>query len=100
MSEYKDRLCSVLNDVERLIEDEHDMVESFLRELFNLLFWKDYREGYVDMDTRYELIRLMDCYTKRKAGSDEWYGFDDRDRVYEVVGKVRGMIGIKEELPK
>ena len=56
MNEYKDRLYSVLNDVERIIEDEHDMVKLFLGELFNLLFWKDYREGYVDIDTRHELI--------------------------------------------
>lgn len=99
MSEYKDRLRSVLNDVERIIEDEHDMVESFLHELFKLLFWKDYCEGYVDLNTRYELIELIDCYTKRRAGNDEWYGFDDLDHVYKVVEKVRNMIGIKEDLP-
>lgn len=100
MNEYKDRLCSVLNDVERIIEDEHDMVKLFLRELFNLLFWKDYREGYVDLDTRYELIELVDYYTKRKSGDDEWYGFDDFDHVYSIISKVRNMIGIKEDLPK
>lgn len=100
MSEYKDRLHSVLDDVERIIEDEHDMVKLFLGELFNLLFWKDYREGYVDIDTRCELLGLIDCYTKRKSGSDEWYGFDDLDHVYSVISKVRNMIGIKEDLPK
>ncbi len=100
MNEYKDRLYSVLNDVERIIEDEHDMVKLFLGELFNLLFWKDYREGYVDIDTRHELIALIECYTKRKSGSDEWYGFNDLERVYGVISKVRSMIGIKEALPK
>lgn len=100
MNDYKNRLCSVLNDVERIIEDEHDMVSLFLGELFNLLFWKDYREGYVDLDTRHELMGLIDFYTKRKSGSDEWYGFDDLDHVYNVIGKVRKMIGIKEDLPK
>lgn len=100
MNEYKDRLYSVLNDVERIIEDEHDMVKLFLGELFNLLFWKDYREGYVDIDTRHELIALIECYTKRKSGSDEWYGFNDFERVYCVINKVRSMIGIKEALPK
>lgn len=100
MSEYKDRLRSVLDDVERIIEYEHDMVKPFLGDLFNLLFWKDYRAGYVDIDTRYELIGLIDCYTKRKSGDDEWYVFDDLDHVYSVINKVRSMIGIKEDLPK
>lgn len=100
MNEYKDWLRSVLDDVERIIEDEHDMVKLFLSELFNLLFWKDYRAGYVEIDTRYELIDLIDCYTKRKSESDEWYGFDDCDHVYSVISKVRNMIGLKEDLPK
>lgn len=100
LSEYKDRLLSVLDDVERIIEDEHEMVKLFLGELFNLLFWKDYRAGYVEIDTRHELIELIDCYTKRKSGCDEWYGFDDLNYVYSVISKVRNMIGLKEDLPK
>lgn len=100
MNEYKDRLSSILDDVEKIIEDEHERVQLFLQELFNLLFWKDFREGYVNLDTRYELIGLIDCYTKRKSGCDEWYGFDDLDYVYSVINKVRNMIGLKEDLPK
>lgn len=100
MNDYKDRLNSVLDDVARIIEDEHNMIKLFLGELFNLLFWKDYRAGYIDIGTIHELIGLIDHYTKRKSGDDEWYGFDDLGHVYSVIGRTRRMIGIEEDLPK
>lgn len=96
----EDRLHEIFNEIEDIVSNaDGDRVRLFLLDLFNLLFWKDSRAGYVDLDTRYELATLFDCYTKRRAGEDEWYSFDDRAHVYEVVSKVRKMIGIEEDLP-
>lgn len=100
MNEYRNRLNSILNDVECIIEDEHDMIKYFLLELFNLLFWKNYYEGYVDINTKYELVGLIDYYEKHKSGGDTWYSFTDVNHVNSIISKVRKAIGIKEDLPK
>lgn len=102
MNDYERRLQDVLDDVRQIIEDKDDRVKMFLIDIFNLLFWKNHIEGYVDPNTKYELAGLFDLYTEKISGCDTWYSFDskDMDHVYAVISKVRGMIGLKEDLLK
>jgi len=100
MDEYKCKLQSILDDVESIINDEHLTVKLFLHDLFNLLFWKDYKDGYVDYKTKHELIELLDHFKKVKSGSDEWHSFDDKDAVYAVIEKARKQLGLNEDLPR
>lgn len=97
--EYEERLESIISDVKEIIQDEHDSVHGFLMELFNLLFWKDYAEGYLTLEEEHELANLFNNYTKKKIGKDEWYSLDDIEEVREVIKKVRKKIGIQEKLP-
>ena len=100
---YKERLQNILDEVEEIIDDERYGMEHFLDDLFRLLFWKDGRCGYIDLETRQELANLFDCYTKKRVGSDVWWSFDyfnHEDHIYEVIEKVRKQIGLTEELPR
>jgi hypothetical protein len=101
---YKERLQNVLDEVEEIIDDERIGMEHFLHDLFRLLFWKEsWSGGYVNLETRCELIDLFDYYTKKRSGDDTWWSFDyfgNKDHIYEVIEKARKQIGLTEELPR
>lgn len=100
---YKERLQNVLDEVKGIIDDERYGMENFLNDLFRLLFWKDGRCGYVDLETTQELAGLLKFYTKKRSGCDVWWSFDyfnHEDHIYEVIEKVRKQIGLTEELPR
>lgn len=77
-----------------ILEDAAEHAEFLVRmgidEMFAMLFFKDYRESYVPLETRRELVNTILSYTN----DDDWSRFPHIDKTRELVNSVREKLGL------
>ena len=86
----------IVEKVEELLE-EQDINNQFLMEqFFNLLFWKDYKEGHVhpkDKDNIF--LEITKATRETNYDGEKSYRLDTKE-ILPFINKIRKQIGLKE----
>lgn len=81
MEELKEKISDLLEERKRL---ERSVINNF----FNILFWKNYNEGYIDVKDRHSILDEIE-----KATNGD---FLNAKKILPFVNKIRKQIGLKE----
>jgi len=81
--------------INNIIDNESLRVKTALREIFNLLFFKDFTAAHIDPTIISNLINLIDDYVVTGSKGEEYYNFKDINEVYNIIRDIRNTLDIK-----
>lgn len=80
--------------------DSHERVVSFLRAIFQMMFWKDYVDGHIPYETVQDVIELLDQYvSKTWDDGGHTYEFKDEKSAMQIIQTIRDQLNLQESLP-
>jgi len=78
------------------VVSKNDLDRMLLDDFLNLLFWKNYTEGYVDIKDRDNIFKEIRKATKTNDYGDGEYDSLDTNKILPFINKIRKQIGLKE----
>lgn len=90
-------------DKEKIIEEVKELLDKgqqgdrmLMSEFFNLLFWKDYKGGYVDIKDEDNIFEEIKEATEIEDYGDGEYPRLDVDKILPFINRLREQIGLLE----
>ena len=78
----------LINEIEELIEDNEMKNYSLMNSFFNILFWKNHSEGYLNINDKQNILKEIEKATKGE--------YLDTEKILPSINKIRKQIGLKE----
>lgn len=88
----------LIESIKSLIDTSEFHKRYVLDNFLNILFWKDYSEGYISSELKKEIFRLTE--TVKVEGGDESYIVWDTEKGMEIANKIREKIGLPKLINK
>lgn len=89
MEDLKEKISDLIDNH---ATDERCLFNEFL----NILFWKDYKEGHIDVKDKDSIFGKIKEATKEHGTDCETYYSLDTKKILPFINKIRKQIGLKE----
>ncbi len=91
-------------DKEGIIEGVKDLLDkgqqddrALMEQFFNLLFWRDYKDGYVNIKDKDNIfVKIKETGEIKHYGDDEYTINLNTDKILPFINKIRKQIGLLE----
>ncbi len=86
----------IIEKIKDLLEERDTTNYHLINQFFNLLFWKDYSDGHVNVGDRSNILEEIKKATIEKDyGEGNEYNLDTK-KILPFINKIRNQIGLKE----
>jgi len=86
----------IVEEIKGLLDKSQQDDRILMGEFFNLLFWRDYKDGYVGCEDRQNIITEIRKHTRRNGYNGDEYVSLDTNKILPFVNKIRKKINLPE----
>ena len=90
------RVDKIIQKVKDELEKENQNDRYLIGEFFNLLFWKDYGSGHVDVKDKGNIFKEIEEATKTYHDEGDESVRLDLEKILPFINKIRKQIGLME----
>ncbi len=77
------------------LDKQRNKAQYAIDQFLNILFWKDYKDGYVSYELRQDIYKVLDTVKTKHYGEDECINID-QEKAIIVANVIRKKIGLPQ----